>query len=94
MNRRIYKIVTTRGSVHYATKTKDGRGSTRVDSIMQMASIIKRRLNKSLKEGAGLVSIDFSPFHDVEWANGRPPVRCLPLTDGEKEAFWLHFLKS
>ena len=95
MNIRVYKTVSPRDTVNFTIKSKDGRGSTSVGSIGEIAGIVKRRLHRTLKGGAEQVSIDFTPFHNIEWTSTLlEPKRCLPLSVEEQEVFWLYFSKK
>jgi hypothetical protein len=80
--------------VDYIGKAEDWLYPINKKFIHEIAHIAKIVLHGSLVEGDKQVSIDFSPFHDIEWANGAEPRRCFSLTEGEQEAFWLHFLKN
>jgi hypothetical protein len=44
-----------------------------------------------LDGGCLLVSIDFSPLHDIECPFDNDPRRCSALTDAEQDEFWREF---
>jgi hypothetical protein len=92
MNIHVYKTVDKRG-FFYTMKSKEGCGSLNAGCISTIAHVAKIKLN-DLLEKAEQVSIDFSPFHDIEWSSGSDPVRCFTLSKEEQEIFWLHFLKN
>jgi hypothetical protein len=95
MNIHVYKTVTAIGIVRYVMKLKDGTDIIIEKSIKDVACVVQISVNNFFKKNKlAQATIDFTPFHDIEWLSGFPAERCFPLSEGEQEAFWLHFLKS
>lgn len=90
MNIHVYRQTYSNGIHNYTLKEEDIRSVGCTDSIKDIALAAKRKLNNFL----GQRTIDFHPFHDVEWPSGLAPRRCFPLTPEEQAEFWLYFTKA
>ena len=82
LNIRVYK--TSSGA--YQTKSSDDRGSGNSSNIESIASQVKFSVESHFKKvGFSQVTIDCSPFHEIEVANGLAYQKLLPLSEKEKE---------
>jgi hypothetical protein len=93
----VYKEVFSDGQTCFTNKTKDDRGSVSCATlhvIAENARFEKDSLLGNLVLDVGLVSIDFTPFHDIECPFGLAPRRCVPLSADEQLKFWQYFTQE
>lgn len=94
VNLRVYKVIFPDGKQQLAIKDHDDRGGGGTDTYDDAALIVRDIFEKESQKHPGgfLFSINFTPFHDIEWPSGMIPKRCLPLTPDEQKYFWEHFV--
>lgn len=91
MHIRVYRITLVDGRLAYEQKETDGRGSMGCSSIFSLAHNARAAVERMLSEGCLHVSIDFSPFHDIDCYSDLAPRFCSPLSGEERAMFWTHF---
>ena len=93
-NIRVYRIKLKNGSSCFHEKQHDACGGTATGSMPQMAAHVKSLVAQILVKDTSMVSIDFKPFHDIEYTDDLQPRLCTPLTAAEQVEFWKHYTKN
>jgi hypothetical protein len=97
VNYHVYKKVNSEGQTHYEGKQGDLRSSSWDKSLEVIALRVWTGLDYCHRHAEevdlGVTSINFTPFHDIEWIKGYKPERCFPLTEEDRAEFWKHFAK-
>ena len=86
INIRIYKVIFPNGQSAYEIKSCDSRGGGGFSNLKSLAKNIGSECENL--ESFNQLTIDFNPFHKIEYPGGLVPRKCIPLTGGEIEEFW------
>ncbi len=92
MNIRAYKVRLPDGNPVFEIKKNDSGGGCECSNILTLAKTVKEVATRYFEENNfSQVSIDFSPFHDIECASGLSPKLCIALSEKEKQKFWKYY---
>jgi hypothetical protein len=64
------------------------------DSVENLAGRATYLVRVFMENECLLVSIDFSPLHDIECPVLSAPMRCSALSEAEQEEFWREFTSN
>jgi len=92
-NIRVYKSISPGGHEGFALRYSNSSLSTEFTNLKIGAKIVKKLIRQWQNRGYLHVSIDFSPYHDIEYNPTSEVQLCKPLSEEEKKEFWKNFSK-
>ena len=92
MNIRVFRTVFPNGTTCCQIKTGDSRAGVGFGTLEEAAKHVRFMVTDTHKVDS-YVTIDFSPFHDIECPNKLEPCICYSLSAEEQGEFWRHFSK-
>jgi hypothetical protein len=94
MNIRVYKVIYPGGLTVFESLDDNGRDG--YGNIHEIALLVRSGVVRHFKAAGPVeqVTIDFSPFHDIEHCSGPTPRLCVALSEKEKQEFWKYYNRS
>jgi len=90
MNIRVFKVMFPDGKISFEYRCYN-RGCD-CGSIQLIAETVKEEVTKILQNiSFAKISIDFTPFHDIECPSDLSPRFCMALSEDEKKEFWEYY---